>query len=156
MHTHNIKPGDAMPEFSISAQQPDGSTKQISSSELRGRPYVLFFYPEADTPGCTKESIRFTELAAEFEKYNALVIGASSDTLEKQYAFICKFKLSMPLLSDSGGAYRALLGNPDGGLPAARITYVVDAEGKVRCVVGNPRIDAELHPQAALDCLESL
>jgi len=47
----NIKPGDALPQFSLTAQLPDGTTQRVSSAELRGRNVVLFFYPEADTPG---------------------------------------------------------------------------------------------------------
>lgn len=85
-----------------------------------------------------------------------MVYGASHNTPEEQYAFACKFGLGMPLLSDPAGAYRALLGNPDGEAPAARITYVVDAAGVVREVIGVPRIDAAEHPQAALDCVRAL
>jgi peroxiredoxin Q/BCP len=162
MTSLNIKPGDTMPDFSLPAQLPDGSTTTITSAGLRGAPYVLFFYPEADTPGCTRESIRFTELAPQFALHAAPVLGISADDLPKQYDFICKYKLSMPLLSDADGALRTQLGNPDGSgagseaPPVARITYVVDATGIVKATIGVPRIEAEEHPQAALDTLATL
>ena len=82
-----------------------------------------------------------------------MVYGASHNTPEEQYAFACKYALAMPLLSDPDGVYRALLGNPDGEPPAARVTYVVDAGGIVRAVIGVPRVDADQHPQLALDAL---
>ena len=85
-----------------------------------------------------------------------MVYGASHNTLEEQHAFACKFDLAIPLLSDPEGAYRALLGNPDGEPPVSRITYVVDSGGIVRDVIGVPRIGADEHPQAALDSLRSL
>jgi peroxiredoxin len=100
--------------------------------------------------------VGFSEVGADFAKLDAVVYGASSDSLIEQLKFARKFSLQMPLLSDTGGRYRALLGNPDGEEPAARITYVVDAEGIVRAIHGVPRIAADEHPQAALESLKSL
>jgi peroxiredoxin Q/BCP len=157
MQTLNIKPGDAMPPFSLTAQKGDGSTVEVNLGVLRGAPFVLFYYPQADTPGCTLESKRFTELAGEFARLGAVVYGASGDALQAQYDFQCKYALSMPLLSDPEWAYRKLLGMPDGSLEmVSRITYVVDEEGIVRDVIGVPRIDADKHPDAALESLERL
>ena len=91
----------------------------------------------------------------QFARLNTVVYGASHNTLEAQYEFACKYGLSMPLLSDPEWTYRKLLGNPDGGELASRITYVIDAQGIVRDVIGVPRIAADEHPQAALDSLRS-
>ena len=85
-----------------------------------------------------------------------MVYGASHNSLEDQYEFACKYGLGMPLLSDPEWSYRKLLGSPHGGELAARVTYVVDAEGIVRAIIGIPRIDADQHPQAALDTLHAL
>lgn len=86
-----------------------------------------------------------------------MVYGASHNTLAEQYAFACKYVLGMPLLSDPAWAYRKALGMPDGSAElAARITYVTDAEGIVRAVIGVPRINADQHPGAALEALRAL
>jgi peroxiredoxin len=85
-----------------------------------------------------------------------VVYGASDNTLQQQHDFACKYNLRMPLLSDTSGSYRALLGNPDGAEAAARTTYIVDAEGVVREIIGVPRIGADEHAQAALDSIRAL
>jgi peroxiredoxin len=85
-----------------------------------------------------------------------VVYGASKDSLNAQRRFIAKYNLATPLLSDPGGRYRALLGSPDGGELASRITYVIDRDSIVRAVIGVPRIAAEEHAQAALESLKRL
>jgi peroxiredoxin len=102
------------------------------------------------------ESVGFSEVFDEFAKLDAVVYGASDDSLTDQLKFARKYSLRVPLFSDPNGRYRALLGNPDGEAPVARITYVVDAEGIVRAIHGVPRIAAEDHPRAALESLIGL
>ena len=75
-----------------------GST--VSLSDFSGKKLVLFFYPRADTPGCTKEAIDFTRLASAFGELQTAVLGVSADPLKAQEAFRDKHQLSMPLVSD--------------------------------------------------------
>src|SRR5438876_11796479 len=93
-----MKPGDRAPEF----QLPDETGNLRSLSELLADgPIVLFFYPAAFTPGCTKESCYFRDLNAEFDAAGAKLIGISADAVEKQARFAEKYELPFPLLSDS-------------------------------------------------------
>ena len=87
------------PDFSLPVT--GGGT--VSLSDLKGTPVVLFFYPRDDTPGCTKESIGFSEHLADFEAAGAKVFGISRDTMAKHDKFTAKHDLTVPLLSDENG-----------------------------------------------------
>ena len=154
--TLNVKTGDTMPELRLQMHSPGAGVQSFDLQEWRGHPVVLFFYPEADTPGCTREAQGFNELLPQFAALGAEVVGASDDTVEAQARFAEKFALRMPLLADADGRVRELLGNPDGAEPAARITYVIDADGRVADIFGVPRIPAEEHPALALAAVEQL
>ena len=87
--------GDAV-EFSL----PDQGGETVSLSQYRGRPVVLFFYPRADTPGCTVEACEFQSLYGQLEAAGAVLLGVSRDTPGKQKKFADKFGLTYPLLAD--------------------------------------------------------
>jgi peroxiredoxin Q/BCP len=72
----------------------------VAWSSLRGHPVVFFFYPKANTPGCTKEACAFRDLASEFASLGVQVFGVSADTVRRQANFVSKYELTMPLLSD--------------------------------------------------------
>src|SRR5258708_20522332 len=93
-----MKPGDPAPTFELSAD--DGSNIRLSD-ELAQGPVVLFFYPKAMTPGCTKESCHFRDLAGEFAEVKARRLGISADSVGKQHEFSEKHGFDYPLLSDS-------------------------------------------------------
>src|SRR6267142_142382 len=88
--------GDKAPNFKLLGD--DGST--VSLADFKGRKLVLFFYPRADTPGCTRESIEFSKLRAGFAKAGTDVLGISADPVKAQEAFKKKHKLTVGLLSD--------------------------------------------------------
>jgi peroxiredoxin Q/BCP len=88
--------GAKAPDFQL--PRDGGST--VSLSDFSGNKLVLFFYPRADTPGCTKEAIDFTRLASAFAELQTAVLGVSADPLKAQEAFRDKHQLSMPLVSD--------------------------------------------------------
>ena len=87
--------GDAV-EFSL----PDQRGETVSLSQYKGRPVVLFFYPRADTPGCTVEACEFQSLYGQLEAAGAVLLGISRDTPGKQKKFADKFGLTYPLLAD--------------------------------------------------------
>ncbi len=93
-----INQGDKAPNIEVTAS--DGSSLNLSAP---GAPLVLYFYPKDDTSGCTKEAQDFTELAADFGKAGARVIGVSLDPMKKHDKFIAKYDLKVPLASDEDG-----------------------------------------------------
>ena len=92
----SIEVGDRAPEFS--ARATDGKT--ISLASFRGKYLVLYFYPKADTPGCTEEAIAFSRLRAEFAKADTEILGVSADPVSSQDKFKSKHKLTIALGSD--------------------------------------------------------
>lgn len=117
----------------------DGSA--IDLAALLGSPYVLYFYPKADTPGCTTEAQDFTALAAQFQAVGVRVIGVSRDTPAKLAKFAAKYGLQVVLASDEGGAVseafgtwveKSMYGKSYMGLE--RSTFLIDAGGTVRQV----------------------
>ena len=92
-----LKPGQPAPGFSLSDQ--DG--KIVKLSGFRGRKVLLYFYPAADTPGCTTQSCAVRDARQDLKKLNVDVLGLSPDTPEKQKKFDVKFTLGFPLLADT-------------------------------------------------------
>lgn len=112
---------------------------RVSSASLTGRPYVLYFYPKADTPGCTAEGQDFSALIGEFEAAGATVIGVSRDPVRKLDRFRDKYDLKVALASDEAGSVteawgvwgeKKLYGRTYMGVE--RATFLVDGQGVVR------------------------
>ena len=126
--------GDKAPNFKLPAD--GGGT--VSLADFKGRKLILYFYPRADTPGCTREAIDFSKLRAAFAKAEADVIGVSADPVKAQDAFKKKHKLSIGLLSDEThamleayGAWgkKSMYGKTFMGI--IRITYLIGPDGRV-------------------------
>ncbi|MGJ8604919.1 MAG: peroxiredoxin [Marivita sp.] len=124
------------PDFTLPVQ--GGDHGDVSLSGLRGTPFVLFFYPRDDTPGCTKESEAFTELTDAFAQIGVKVFGISKDSLESHEKFIAKKKLTVPLISDEHGTAsedfgvwqeKSMYGKTFMGIE--RSTFLIDAEGRI-------------------------
>ena len=112
---------------------------RVASDSLKGRAYVLYFYPKADTPGCTAEGQDFSALIGDFEVAGATVIGVSRDPVRKLDRFRDKYDLKVVLASDEGGEVteawgvwgeKKLYGRVYMGVE--RATFLVDGEGVVR------------------------
>ncbi len=112
---------------------------RVSSASLAGRPYVLYFYPKADTPGCTTEGQDFSALIANFEAAGATVIGVSRDPVRKLDRFRDKYDLKVILASDEAGEVteawgvwgeKKLYGRVYMGVE--RATFLVDGDGVIR------------------------
>jgi len=148
------RPGDPAPDFEATAH--DGTRFKLS--EQRGRIVVLYFYPRAMTPGCTREAKRFNELLEEFEKLGAIVVGVSTDPVERNKRFAEKLGLRFKLLSDPEGRIASLYGVLKTGTKrpsAERVTFVIDEEGVVREVFERVR-PAEKHADLALEAVRRL
>ncbi len=129
-----LRDGEPAPEFDLNA---DGGGK-VSSAALQGRPYVLYFYPRDDTPGCTTEAIGFTEAYPRFQELGVEVIGVSKDNVTSHDKFKAKHGLCFPLGSDEGGSVvesfgawieKSMYGKKYMGVD--RATFLVDAQGRV-------------------------
>ena len=127
--------GEIAPDFEAPNQ--DGTPFKLSS--LRGSPVVLYFYPKADTPGCTIEARTFQQHLPEFRARNVQVIGVSTDDCPDQKAFAKKYGLEFPLIADKSQAVAGKYGvlGPSGH--ARRVSFFLDGQGKVIEVVeGSP------------------
>ena len=95
-----------MPAFSL----PGSDGKTWSTKELKGTPYVLYFYPKDSTPGCTTEACGFRDNLARIQMRSVQVLGVSPDTIKSHQNFIAKQELNFPLLSDADHALAEKLG----------------------------------------------
>jgi peroxiredoxin Q/BCP len=94
--TNALAEGDKAPKFTL----PDADGAEMSLADFKGKKLVLYFYPKADTPGCTTEAMDFSRLAKAFGKAGAAVLGVSADPVGKLDRFRRKHDLTIPLLSD--------------------------------------------------------
>lgn len=133
----------------------------VSLADYAGRKLVLFFYPRADTPGCTREAIDFTRLADAFTSAGTAVLGISADPLRAQEKFRDKHKLTVPLVSDEQhkmleayGAWsqKSMYGKSFLGI--LRTTVLIGADGKVAKIWRNVRVDG--HADQVLAAARSL
>jgi peroxiredoxin Q/BCP len=140
--------GAAAPALDVA----DASGRVWSLSELRGAPFVLYFYPKDDTPGCTREACDLRDALVHHPW--ARVLGASADAATSHHAFAQKFALPFPLLVDADGALARRWGAA--GLDGAprRVTFVVDRAGLVARVF-DP-VDVRGHADAVIAALEPL
>ena len=129
--------GDKAPAFRLAT----AGGGEVSSAALKGRPYVLYFYPKDDTSGCTKEALEFSAAKKKFAAAGVEVIGVSKDSVASHDKFRTKHKLSIKLASDpelkAAMAYgvwveKSLYGRKYMGME--RATFLVDAAGKIRAV----------------------
>lgn len=135
-----IAHGEPAPDF----EAPDQDGRPFRLSSLKGTPVVLYFYPEADTGGCTRESKGFQ---AELDAYRAKgvrVIGVSVDDCPKQKAFAEKYGFSFPLIADSTKEVTKRYGVLGQSGKARRVTFMIGKDGHVAEVVDSSDIDAHL------------
>ena len=148
-----MKQGDRVTDFEL----PDQTGRVRSLAELLADgPVVLFFYPAAMTPGCTKEACHFRDLAGEFAAVGASRVGISTDAVDKQAKFADKESFDYPLLSDADGAVATQFGVKRGLLgkfmPVKRTTFVIDTDRTVLAVIAS-EISMESHADKALEVL---
>ena len=129
-----LAPGDEAPDFTL----PDADGNPVSLSALRGRPVIVYFYPAAMTPGCTKEACDFSESLPDLGKAGLTVLGISPDAPAKLARFRDKEHITFPLLSDperrvlaAYGAYGEKMNYGKKTMGVIRSTFVVGADGKV-------------------------
>ncbi|NQV53134.1 MAG: peroxiredoxin [Flavobacteriales bacterium] len=148
-----MKVGNKIPSFKL----PDQDWNDVHSEELLGEPFVIYFYPKDDTPGCTKQACAFRDHFSAFEDRGVKVIGVSADSPEDHRHFKEKYSLPFRLLSDPDrklhkefGVGKHLL-----GLLPGRVTYIFDAEGILVHTFSSPT-NMVRHVAESLDALKEL
>ncbi len=150
-----IEPGDKAPDFEL----PDQDGRVVKLSDFRGQPVVVYFYPKADTSGCTTQACGVRDHRADYARTGATVLGISPDPVAKIKKFQEKHDLDFALLADEGHAVaeeygvwvqksmygRTYMGNE-------RTTFIVDADGKVARVLR--KVKPAEHDELVLKALE--
>lgn len=138
----DLKTDEKAPIFKAKLQ--DGTDFDLSSR--RGQWTVLYFYPKADTPGCTKQACAFRDNIEKIRAQGAEVFGVSSDTVESQAAFHKKYNLNFKLIADADGAVANMYGSK---MPlikfSKRWTFIIDPDLKIRAIDKDvdPALDAD-------------
>lgn len=149
--------GDAAPDFTL----PDQDGNEVALSDLRGETVVLYFYPRADTPGCTTQACGVRDRSAEYAAAGARVIGVSPDEPEQLKKFDGKHGLGFTLLGDSDhavadayGAWgeKSMYGKKYMGM--LRSTFIIDTDGKIARVF--PKVQPKKHDALVLKALGEL
>jgi peroxiredoxin Q/BCP len=149
--------GEKAPDFALARD--GGGT--VALSDFKGRKLVLYFYPKADTPGCTKEAIAFSGLKRAFAAAGTDVVGVSADPVKAQDKFRDKHKLKVALASDETHAmltaYGALGEKSMYGrkfMGVRRMTFLIDGKGRVAQAWENVKVDG--HAEAVLAAAKAL
>jgi peroxiredoxin Q/BCP len=149
--------GDIAPQFEL--PRDGGGTTRLA--DFLGKPVVLYFYPQDDTPSCTSEAIAFSALKPEFEKAGAVIIGLSPDSVKKHDKFKAKHGLAVDLVSDETRdvieAYRLWVEKKLYGrtyMGVERATFLIDAAGRIAAIWRNVRVKG--HAEAVLAAVRAL
>jgi thioredoxin-dependent peroxiredoxin len=130
----SVQAGDVAPDF----EMPASGGRTVTCKSLRGKPFVLYFYPKADTPGCTKEACAFQEALPQLGRIGIDVIGVSPDKMKPIEKFAEKYHLTFPLASDETHAVaekygtwveKSMYGRKYMGIE--RSTFLIDKNGKI-------------------------
>ena len=157
MSEAGLAEGEAAPAFSM----PASGGRMVTSDALRGKPYLLYFYPKADTPGCTKQACGIQEALPQLGKLKLTVIGISPDAMPSIDKFAKKFNLEFPLASDEDHAVaeaygtwveKSMYGKKYLGME--RSSFLVDATGKVARVWR--KVKPEAHAAEVLQAAQGL
>jgi thioredoxin-dependent peroxiredoxin len=152
-----INPGDTAPDFEL----PDQAGRPVKLSDYRGKTVVLYFYPKADTPGCTTQACGIRDHRADYERADTVVLGVSPDPVKAVAAFDDKYGLGFTLLADADhkvsetyGVWveKSMYGRKYMGMQ--RATFIIDADGKVAHVI--PKATPKTHDDDVLAALERL
>jgi peroxiredoxin Q/BCP len=152
-----LEAGAQVPD--VGAQDQTG--RSVNLRDFKGRKLVVYFYPKADTPGCTAESQAFRDLKGDLDAAGADIVGVSRDTVDAQKKFADRYALDFPLLADSSSAIcdafgviveKNMYGKKSVGIQ--RSTFLAGADGIIARVW--PRVSVEGHPAAVLGAVRSL
>ncbi|HEX6388562.1 MAG TPA: thioredoxin-dependent thiol peroxidase [Solirubrobacteraceae bacterium] len=151
-----LEAGTRAPAFTL----PDQDGNAVSLDSLNGKTVVLYFYPKADTPGCTTQACSVRDHSADYEKRNAVVIGVSPDPVKKVKKFHEKYDMNFTLLADEDHAVaesygvwaeKSMYGRTYWG--NLRATFVIDPDGTITHVI--PKVSPKTHDDDVLAALDA-
>jgi peroxiredoxin Q/BCP len=152
-----IEPGQQAPDFTL----PDQDGNPVALTDLRGKPVVLYFYPKADTPGCTTQACGIRDHSADYEAAGAVVLGVSPDPVSAVKKFHGGQSLNFTLLADEDHSVCDLYGvwaeKTNYGRTywgAQRSTFIIDPDGTVAKVF--PKVSPKTHDEVVLKALGEL
>jgi peroxiredoxin Q/BCP len=152
-----LQAGDRAPDFTL----PDQDGRELTLSNLRGLAVVLYFYPRADTPGCTTQACGVRDHSVDYTELGARVIGVSPDEVAAVKRFSEKFDLNFTLLADADhavadayGAWgeKSMYGKKYMGVQ--RATFLIDADGRIAAVF--PKVSPKTHDDVVLEALAEI
>jgi peroxiredoxin Q/BCP len=145
--------GDRAPDFEL--EDETGTSRKLADMLASG-PVVLYFYPAAMTPGCTKEGCHFRDLGEAFTELGAQRVGISADKVEKQQRFSTKYEFDFPLLSDPDKSVARAYGVRRGPsiIPNKRTTFVIGSDGLIKEIVTS-ELNMDVHADKALAALRA-
>ena len=152
-----LEVGDKAPEFNL----PDETGENVTLDDFADKNIVLYFYPKDNTPGCTKESIAFSESKAEFEAHDTVILGASKDSVKKHQNFIKKQNLTVKLLVDEEGklcedytvwVMKKLYGREYMGIE--RATFLIGKDRKIKNIWRKVKVNG--HVDEVLEAVKAL
>jgi peroxiredoxin Q/BCP len=152
-----LAPGHEAPDFTL----PRDGGGTVSLADFRNRKLVLYFYPRADTPGCTREAQAFSALDRDFAETNTSILGVSADPIPRQDAFKAKYDLTIALASDETHrmleAYgvwgeKSMYGKTFMGI--ARMTFLIGPDGKIARIW--PKVKVDGHAEQVLAAAKAL
>jgi len=139
-----LSEGDRAPDFEL----PSSSGKSVRLSSLKGKQVVLYFYPQDDTPGCTREACAFRDNLPKFDGLDAVVLGVSKDSLDSHARFINKYSLNFTLLSDeelvAHKEYDTWKEKTNYGrtyMGTERSTFVIGTDGRIKRIFRKVKVD---------------
>ncbi|HET8976383.1 MAG TPA: thioredoxin-dependent thiol peroxidase [Solirubrobacterales bacterium] len=152
-----IEQGETAPDFTL----PDQNGNEVTLGELRGAPVVLYFYPRADTPGCTAQACGVRDHRADYDHAGARVLGISPDPVDAISKFAGKHSLDFTLLADEDHSVAENYGTwgekskyGKKYMGVNRATFIIDADGKVAKVF--PKVSPNTHDEVVLAALTEL
>ena len=154
---HGLQAGDAAPDFTM----PASGGRVVSLRGMKGTPFLLYFYPKADTPGCTKEACAFQEALGPLGRTGLAVIGVSKDKMKPIEAFAAKYGLTFPLASDEdvavAKAYGVWVEKSRYGrkyMGVERASFLIGKDGRILRVW--PKVKVEGHAAEVLAAAQAL
>jgi len=147
-----MKVGDVVDDFQAPDQQ--GTQRRLSELLAQG-PLVLYFYPKAFTPGCTREACHFRDVAGELREAGGHAVGISADAVDRQAAFDSRYGLGFPLLSDTDRHLARMFGvKRPGPLFNKRATFVIDTDRRILAAIQS-ELNMNVHADKAIEALRA-
>lgn len=145
-----LEVGQEIPDF----QAKDFEGNPVVKDDFLGGPFVIYFYPKDDTPGCTQEACDFRDVMESFDDLDVMVIGVSRDNAASHEKFMDKHQLNFPLISDESGEMAKQFGVLDSKGNYIRSTFLCDEDGIVQWV--ESPVEVEDHAERVLEAIEEV